>query len=299
MNNQNLFIAMVLDRKAASGLKRRAEGGALRIDGGFAFPLPFNSCIGSSVDANLSYTNVSPGHTPYFFQRSTLVLQGNVRNRPFYQPYIHSKIGSSLTTRSAPTYLHEQPYLFAFVADFTHIFSDLKYWYIPTWFGIVHPGYYYNESEYTHRLFVLGMMPHFPGKFIVDHGWGGTAAYDYDIPLNSKAVYLVWRKNKTAPPMATINGKLQEIYAANPSTGQFYQDYLKVFTDRINMLAMGDHHYGGMQRSAGSIYEAMVLTWPKIQYGHQRLIEGYLAWKWGLQHLLPRSHSYRRVPPAR
>jgi hypothetical protein len=292
MNNKNLFIAAVVDREPFLGQKRATKGG-LSIDGGFQFPLVHNICIGGTA----GYTNTGyQSHTQYKSQRSTLVLQGNVRNKPFYQPYFSKNMNSTLTTRSAPTYLHEQPYLMAIVADFMDVSVKPPHWEVPSLLGIVHPGSNYNRSVDTHRLFVLGMAPHFPGKFVVDHGWGGMAAYDYEVPLNTKAVYLVWRKDNTSPPIVTINGKLQQIHAADS-----HQAYLKVFTDRINMLAMSDHHFGWgyMRRFSGSIYEAMVLTGPKIKYGHQRLIEGYLAWKWGLQHLLPRSHSYRRVPPAR
>jgi hypothetical protein len=290
MNNQNLFIAIVLDRKPYPGLRRGAEGGPLRIHGGFAFPFPYNACIGGSS----GYTNVSSGYTQYSSQRSTLVLQGNARNQPFYQPYFNRAMKSSLTTRSPPKYLHEQPYLLAIVAKFLILTPPSTY---STLLGTVIPLGISNKGIYRNRYLGIGLQN--GNHLFLDQGWNnwmhtytsGTGS------LEEPDVYFFWRKGSAANenPSITLNGMPIE-----PRRSESYSGFIRVIEDPLTMLSLGDYTWTANGRTfSGSIYEAMVLTGPNIKYGHQRLIEGYLAWKWGLQHKLPRRHSYRRVPPAR
>jgi hypothetical protein len=219
-------------------------------------------------------------------------VQDEVRNKPFYKPYFNSAIKSSLTTRSAPTYLHEQPYLLAMVADFSSppvVVNERG----PVLLGTVIPNGTWDATIYTNHYLGFGVAHYYaPGKLMIDQGWQGHL---YDInPTMEPTVYLVWRKEGDKEPLVTINGKPIPLLARDGPTG-----YFQVSNSTLSMLSMGDWYMGNNHRFSGSIYEAMVITGPNIKYGHQRLIEGYLAWKWGLQHKLPRSHSYRRVPPAR
>jgi hypothetical protein len=260
----------------------------LRIHGGFAFPFPYNACIGGSS----GYTNVSSGYTQYRRQGSTLVLQGNARNQPFYQPYFNYHIRSLLSTKRAPTYLHNQPYLLAVVASAltepSHSCSTLL--------GTVLPGVNFNPSTLQNRClsFGVGDTSINGDKLRIDQGW---MDYTYNVNIPAlPSIYLVWRKSATSAPLVTVNGIPREVVAERLTS---YNDYLRVLDNELVMLSMGGYGNDGWCRFSGSIYEAMVLTGPNIKYGHQRLIEGYLAWKWGLQHKLPRRHSYRRVPPAR
>jgi hypothetical protein len=284
LNNQNYFVAMVTE-KSAEGYKHYYVGGPLYLGHKAAFPFLANACIGVSSASSI--------YTQYTAQKATLVLQGNVRNQPFYQPYFHSHIKSSLTTRGAPTYLHEQPYLLAVVASFLSTASA-------TLLGTILPTAVPDETMYKNRALTFGsalpwnLYPRPAGSLWLDQGWGDHV---YSALVStSPDVYLVWRKSANEAPLVTVNGLpisvLSEHFTHN-------HNYFKVLNYELVMLSMGDYIWGDKARFSGSIYEAMVLTGPKIRYGHQRLIEGYLAWKWGLQHKLPRSHSYRRVPPAK
>jgi hypothetical protein len=292
-NDSNFFIAIVTHKEAKTG-NIGSLAGPIRFreigtnQDRMRFPFPYSTCIGISARGNDLATN-------YFHQRSTLVLQGNVRNQPFYKPYFHSNIKSSLTTRSAPTYLHEQPYLLAMVADFSSppvVVNDRG----PILLGTLIPKGTWDFTIYLNHYLGFGASStsSVAGKLMLDQGWNGL---DYDINLDTQLnVYLLWRKESNKIPLATVNGlPVSGIAGTTGGTNGF----LRVSTHQLSMLAMGDYQIGGMHRFSGSIYEAMVLTGPNIKYGHQRLIEGYLAWKWGLQHKLPRRHSYRRVPPAR
>jgi hypothetical protein len=155
------------------------------------------------------------------------------------------------------------------------------------------PGIVPNASVGYRKYLSIGASYFTSGKFWVDQGWNDA---DYNYTVNTEpTVYLVWKKQSSEVPWVTVNGVPQTVFKqTHVSNG-----YLRVLANALTMLAMGTSGSGVNYPFSGSIYEAMVLTGPKIKYGHQRLIEGYLAWKWGLQHLLPRSHSYRRVPPAR
>jgi hypothetical protein len=293
LNNQNFFIAMVA-QKAIEPDSSIYRGGPLIIGEKPFFPFIYAHCIG--VEA----VNGNPAaYTQYTRQRSTLVLQGNVRNQLFYEPCFNKNIPSSLTTRSAPLYLHEQPYLLAVVANFVPILSSTISW-GKTLLGTIIPGGNYDFNIYTNRYLGFGSTIKTDvttaGRLWLDHGWND---YDYNIDVSdSPTVYLAWFKSAGSTPFITVNGLPIPFRTRNETRSN---GYLQVLQNELTMLSMGDYGPGNHQRTlfSGRIYEAMVLTGSKIRYGHQRLIEGYLAWKWGLQHKLPRSHSYRRVPPAR
>jgi hypothetical protein len=51
---------------------------------------------------------------------------------------------------------------------------------------------------------------------------------------------------------------------------------------------------GGAMR--GYIYEIVVYN-TTLSSGDQRKVEGYLAWKWGIQGSLPTTHPYYLAPP--
>jgi hypothetical protein len=286
LNNQNYFVAIVAKRSDKnSGYHYR--GGPLQIGTKSFFPFIHSNCLGTETVAG------NPAaYTPYYHQRSTLVLQGNARNQPFYQPYFNRAMKSSLTTRSPPTYLHEQPYLLAVVADFFTVSSNNLL--SSSLLGTILPNFVDNLHIYKNSYIMFGGSKTIPNRVMLDQGWAGV---NYQTTLTAgPAVYLLWKKDTLDPPLLTINGVPDTL---DPSSLGSLTGFLNIHTNQPNMFAMGDAQKGGTLHLTGSIYEAMVLTGPKIKYGHQRLIEGYLAWKWGLQNKLPRSHSYRRVPPAR
>jgi hypothetical protein len=191
--------------------------------------------------------------------------------------------------------LHEQPYFVAIVAKSLILTPPSTY---STLLGTVIPLGNNNKDIYGNRYLEIRLND--GGSYLgLDQGWnswhynstGETGA------LEEPGVYLFWRKGSAAneKPWITLNGMPIEPRRGWPSSG-----FIRVIENPLTMLSMGDSTWSGNRRIfSGSIYEAMVLTGPNIKYGHQRLIEGYLAWKWGLQHKLPRRHSYRHVPPAR
>jgi len=72
----------------------------------------------------------------------------------------------------------------------------------------------------------------------------------------------------------------------------------KVFGNRVqggtlNRLGGGTGGYGYLE---GSISEVLVYS-TMLTTPHTQQIEGYLAWKWGIQNYLPSSHPYREVRP--
>jgi hypothetical protein len=268
LNNENFFIAMVMAKKQkASGNFAGYIGGPLRIGNQDFFPFPRNLCMGvGAIKTKGSVFRVPHG---YVNQRSTLVLQGNVRNQLFYQPYFNKNIPSSLTTRSPPTYLHEQPYLVAMVAKFLtapttsieHLFSTVMP-YLPIGGGL----------SYENKYFSIGASVYTNGKFWVDQGYNDV---DYDFTINAEpTIYLAWKKQSTDVPWVTVNGTPQAVLKRSVVGS----GYLRISADDLTVLAMGSSANGTVYPFSGSIYEAMVLTGPNIKYGHKTPTASTAPW---------------------
>jgi hypothetical protein len=106
----------------------------------------------------------------------------------------------------------------------------------------------------------------------------------------------MWKQKANETPLFSINGdnaKNANYLYYHGNTGGF----LALRSDILSVFALGDCRKGA-ERFSGTIYETIVIA-GHVRYGHQRLIEGYLAWKWGIEKKLPRSHPYYRVPPRK
>ena len=47
---------------------------------------------------------------------------------------------------------------------------------------------------------------------------------------------------------------------------------------------------------SGSVYEVLYYNY-NMSTNQRQQVEGYLAWKWGVQSQLPSSHAYAKAPP--
>jgi hypothetical protein len=70
---------------------------------------------------------------------------------------------------------------------------------------------------------------------------------------------------------------------------------LKTFTDAVSII--GGTAAGAGNRLDGAISEIVILD-ENPSTATRQIIEGYLAWKWGLQRQLPIDHPYRTTPPT-
>jgi hypothetical protein len=61
-------------------------------------------------------------------------------------------------------------------------------------------------------------------------------------------------------------------------------------------LYIGNTNYAGESFITGTISECLLYT-SSLTLGQQQQVEGYLAWKWGLQGSLPATHPFKRWPP--
>lgn len=62
-----------------------------------------------------------------------------------------------------------------------------------------------------------------------------------------------------------------------------------------NKILIGSDRKVANRGWTGKVAEVLVVTAPSA--ADVRKIEGYLAWKWGLQGLLPAAHQYKSAPP--
>jgi hypothetical protein len=108
-------------------------------------------------------------------------------------------------------------------------------------------------------------------------------------------VYLIQKTLRDAMPIIKINGKA----FTNIELDSRGLEYLEVTSAAYTTLSINSRWtFGEPPRFWGKIYEIMVLT-GSLKEPHHRIIEGYMAWKWGLEKSLPRRHPYYRVPPGK
>jgi hypothetical protein len=71
-----------------------------------------------------------------------------------------------------------------------------------------------------------------------------------------------------------------------------------IFNTGSGFASIGGNEIGGGGTGyfQGDIYEIIIYNYALV-LKDQQLIQGYLAWKWGLQANLPASHPYRSAPP--
>ena len=131
------------------------------------------------------------------------------------------------------------------------------------------------------------------------------------ISLHSLCVVLQELKTLTLPSRLTPVFFIGSAYRSNASTRTIRHNGTQTYTDTGDT---GTITYSGSERSSiggryhgdafsdpagflnGSIKEIIVLDNATDQ--EVQLIEGYLAWKWGLESNLPVDHPYASEPPA-
>lgn len=104
-------------------------------------------------------------------------------------------------------------------------------------------------------------------------------------PLNVLAVYTVVRSTNSNNQIMTQTGTALTNNTNNPA-GNFA-------TGSITYLV----NVANTSRGAYNLYEVMFLPRAVSVFERQQL-EGYLAWKWGIQNSLPSSHLYKQFPPS-
>lgn len=126
--------------------------------------------------------------------------------------------------------------------------------------------------------------------YSLDQGPNGDVGGNYystgvPNPLNVLNIYIVVRSTTAANQVMTRNGNVltntNNNVAGNFATGS--RTYL------INIA--------NTSRPSYDLFELMFLPRTISVFERQQL-EGYLAWKWGVQSDLPASHIYKRFPPS-
>ena len=105
----------------------------------------------------------------------------------------------------------------------------------------------------------------------------------------------------------SVNGSNTDDSNSNTSTLQFY--YNGTLASNITSVASATLSYSsgyglfgqnsgttGAYATNGQIAEYVGYSYPLGSFQQQQ-IEGYLAWKWGLQGSLPASHPFKNAPP--
>ena len=135
-----------------------------------------------------------------------------------------------------------------------------------------------------------------PVNVIVDNTSGDTNVKG-NIHLNNKTTnnkqpdtdaakpYMITAWEDGANTCVAVNGTIIPQNIANP--GKF----------NITSYAVGKNVGNSFHNYTGYIYE--ILVYNSLLYSSSRFaIEGYLAWKWGIQQFLPSSHAYSKDRPS-
>jgi hypothetical protein len=126
----------------------------------------------------------------------------------------------------------------------------------------------------------------------VDH-WPWTDGNIYDGTLSTT------RKTAGDPVPSLKDGTLSTIYSAS-SDWRLWINGSLLFSTTSNTFTVGTSYIGYQTKGSfqpyfqGTIAEIVAL---KSTYNYRQQIEGYLAWKWGLQAKLPAEHSFVLRPP--
>ncbi len=140
---------------------------------------------------------------------------------------------------------------------------------------------YAVRADFTFRILPAGNL-----------GYGGTnattiATSSATVALNVKSILEVTRTSNTF--QLYINGDADGVGTSADSIGNGAGASIgNVF----NVVLAGDNAFLN-----GSISEMLVVPTTLSTTNRQKL-EGYLAWRWGLQSNLPASHPYKNAPPT-
>jgi hypothetical protein len=133
---------------------------------------------------------------------------------------------------------------------------------------------------------------------LIKYMHGGDAGLAYTSATYTIGNYRILELivNRTANmDYAYQNGTLTRSFAITDTTN---------YTDTVNNMLIGAYNNSagtGIQAGyylSGNVAEIVAYKGVDMNDTNRQNIEGYLAWKWGIQTFLPAAHPYRNVAPA-
>jgi hypothetical protein len=268
LNGTPVFVVAVVTKHNPSSI--RFQNGPISVRSSssnanndwWVFPYQGSNCLGMQRKQNGVLQD-------YFIANPPMILKESIAGRTAYIPQFQGHNNRhGLFTRDAPVYLNQEPYLIAVVAQ--------KKSGSPAQFlSILRTDTYLGNSWGDADSSIL----------LHGHLWA------YHQHNEKITLYLIWKEGLTKQHVFRVNGqKFTTEFSSNT--------YLSVPNTLYTTLSINDRWSHNAPVMFGKIYEIMVLTGP-LKEPHHRIIEGYLAWKWGLEKSLPRRHPYYRVPPGK
>ena len=127
-------------------------------------------------------------------------------------------------------------------------------------------------------------------------GWNRdvfSSAYSVDV-AGGFHIFAVWNVALASPNNVFISRDgLSDAYS---SAGTFGGGTANTLAATADGLGIGEL-VGSTTRYTNADYAEVVILSTAISQNDRLLLEGYLAWKWGLQNNLPASHLFRSVAP--
>lgn len=116
-------------------------------------------------------------------------------------------------------------------------------------------------------------------------GWFGSAAAQAGLVIDTASANT---------PMGKVykNGTVQADGSVSSNGGNSLSN--SSVTDTLNI---GARNNGASLPMDGDLHELIIYNEPLSQANRER-VEGYLAWKWGLEDDLPNGHPYKDAPPT-
>jgi hypothetical protein len=149
----------------------------------------------------------------------------------------------------------------------------------------------------TNKMWQLGGIGTATGKLSIS---GGTPGWSYRMNngnevFNSVDLNTLHLQSWTRPASGTyIDGDFYEDGTAQSTTGSGNPTGLLTNTDNETMLGAG--HNGSYEPIDMDLHEFVLLDTDDTT--ERQLVEGYLAWRWGLEGNLPAGHPYKSAAPT-
>ncbi len=124
------------------------------------------------------------------------------------------------------------------------------------------------------------------GGNIMGNWWSGTGI-SLDIPVaNTDALYDVVYNNTTSEITGVKNGAVVEVFLT-PYDRKSYADQQSI---GANLLSSNLY--------MNALFAETIVVHGALSGSNRQRVEGYLAWKWGMQGSLPVNHPYKNAPPT-
>jgi hypothetical protein len=100
----------------------------------------------------------------------------------------------------------------------------------------------------------------------------------------------------TAAVAGFVNSGSAQVFSFNGTTYS-HSTTTSIPSGSTNYMVLGQDTYSPSSRSfSGTIYEVVIVN-TALSIANRQMLEGYLAWKWGTQALLPSGHPYQHFAP--